>query len=360
MFGMQFANNPKAMVKLFWEMHVSPGFFLCAEAASTSSGCRWQKAPRSWRESAPTRWSRTAAGTKTNTSATNCGSDLTEPRLLQTSPCEGLFQGRLQSHTGAPPTSGPQPPAVLAWSSQPGCVRSGRLSWPSLSDPYTPQGTSSNTAPPAGSWNTAHGQIINQKHPPEYKHNRCTSCRWCGHSSDRPDMPGIFDSCLSQSQITALLQLNELWSLCTIWVKPHRQDAKMKILSAPANQVTVINKLIILTSAPGEEVKIIWSVIIKSSWLLFPDDASLDICPKTLPVVSWNPIIPISNHPYITRIKRLKVDQMSNKHVQVRSEIPSQSFEPSARWRTRRSAHGWSGTESAQPRRDRRAAGRKA
>lgn len=154
------------MVKLFWEMHVSPGFFLCAEAASTSSGCRWQKAPRSWRESAPTRWSRTAAGTKTNTSATNCGSDLTGPRLLRTSPCEGLFQGRLQSHTGAPPTSGPQPPAVLAWSSQPGCVRSGRLSWPSLSDPYTPQGTSSNTAPPAGSWNTAHRRIINQKHPP--------------------------------------------------------------------------------------------------------------------------------------------------------------------------------------------------
>lgn len=39
---------------------------------------------------------------------------------------------------------------------------------------------------------------------------------------------------------------------------------------------------------------------------------------------------------------------MSNNHVQVRSEIPSQSFEPSARWRTRRNAHGWGGTESAR------------
>lgn len=68
----------------------------------------------------------------------HCASDLTEPRLLQTSPCEGLFQERLQSRTGVPPTSGLRPPAVLAWSSQRGCVRTGRLSWPSLSDPYTP------------------------------------------------------------------------------------------------------------------------------------------------------------------------------------------------------------------------------
>lgn len=51
-------------------MHVSPGFFLRAEAASTSSGCRWHKVPHSWQESAPTQSSQTAAGTKTNMSVT--------------------------------------------------------------------------------------------------------------------------------------------------------------------------------------------------------------------------------------------------------------------------------------------------
>lgn len=45
----------------------------------------------------------------------------------------------------------------------------------------------------------------------------------------------------------------------------------------PANQVMVINKLIILKPAPGEEVKIIWSAIIKSSLFMFHGDASLDI-----------------------------------------------------------------------------------
>lgn len=78
----------------------------------------------------------------------------------------------------------------------------------------------------------------------------------------------------------------------------------MKILSTPANQVTVINKLIILTPVLGEEVKVIWSLIIKSGWFLFPDDASLDICPN----FHGNMIIQISNHPYSTRIKKKKKD----------------------------------------------------
>lgn len=94
-----------------------------------------------------------------------CGFDLYP---LHSSPYEGLFRERLQSRTGAPPTSEPWPPAVPAWNSLWGCVRSGRLSWPSLSDPYTPPGTFSNTAPPVGSWKDTsadHGP----KHPPKTK-----------------------------------------------------------------------------------------------------------------------------------------------------------------------------------------------
>lgn len=56
---------------------------------------------------------------------------------------------------------------------------------------------------------------------------------------------------------------------------------KMKILSSAANQVTVINKLIILDPAPGEGVKIIWSII-KSRLFILQVDASLDIWPKHL------------------------------------------------------------------------------
>lgn len=180
------------MEKLFWEVHVSPGSFQRAEAASTSPGCRWHNVLRSWQESAPTRWSQTAAATKTNLPFTDAVVAIS-PNLLHTSPCEGLCQEHLQSHTGVPPTSGPEPPAVQAWSSQRGCVCSGRLSWPSGSDPSTPQGRSSETAPPAGSWNTAHQRISNQNASPSTnKRKGCTSCRGCGQSSDRPDMPQIF------------------------------------------------------------------------------------------------------------------------------------------------------------------------
>lgn len=107
---------------------VSPGFFLRAAAASTSSGCRWRKVPRSWRESALKRWSQTAAGTDKCVSNQLCGLDLTELGLLRISPYEGLFPECLQSRTGAPPTSEPRPPAVPAWNSLWVCVQSGRLS----------------------------------------------------------------------------------------------------------------------------------------------------------------------------------------------------------------------------------------
>lgn len=139
------------------------------------------------------------------------GSDWTDPYPLQSSPYEGLFQERLQSRTGAPPTSEPWPPAVPAWNSLWGCVRSGRLSWPSLSDPYTPPGMFSNTAPPVGSWKYISGKYIdrnilqNQKQRP-YLLQVMRPFLWqAWHALNLRLMPSI----------TAFLQLNELLSLCT-------------------------------------------------------------------------------------------------------------------------------------------------
>lgn len=63
--------------------------------------------------------------------------------------------------------------------------------------------------------------------------------------------------------------------------KSPKGRGEMKILPTPANQVTVINKLIILDPAPGEGVKIIWSII-KSRLFNFQVDASLDIWPQHL------------------------------------------------------------------------------
>lgn len=118
-------------------------------------------------------------------------------------PCGDPFLERPQSHTRVPPASAPRPPTEPAWSSPPGCVQPERPLLPSSTGPCTPEGTSSNKAPPAWSWKRSSNSITSKgkksTSTPQYTLSHSTFCTWCGHSSDMHCTPLPWHSCQHRS-----------------------------------------------------------------------------------------------------------------------------------------------------------------